>query len=177
MSINLSEETVSSRVVAEGRRLLFREDKVRLSNGVISHREIIVHPKAVVILPLLDDGRVVLIRQYRTAAQQVMLEVPAGVIESGEDPEFAAQRELREETGYASDHMVPLFQGFPTPGFCTEYMYFFVANQLRSDPLTADFDEMIETVALSVDEAIALVANGGILDLKTIAALYAVRSR
>ena len=172
---NLNETQLSSTVIASGRRLTFREDEIRLPNGVVSRREIIEHPEAVVIVPILAPGKIVLIRQFRTAARKVLLEIPAGLIETGEVPVVAAQRELREETGFRAGALLPLFDGFPTPGFCTEFMYFFLAQDLTKDPLEGDFDEMIDPIVMDVVDALALVGSGGIVDLKTIAALYAVR--
>jgi ADP-ribose pyrophosphatase len=175
MSTNLDETQLSSTVIASGRRLTYREDEIRLPNGVVSRREIIEHPEAVVIVPILAPGKIVLIRQFRTAARKVLLEIPGGLIETGEVPVVAAQRELREETGFRAGSLSPLFDGFPTPGFCTEFMHFFLAQELTEDPLSGDFDEMIDPIVMDVVDALALVGSGGIVDLKTIAALYAVR--
>lgn len=175
MLTELNEEVLSSRVIASGKRLTYREDEVRLPNGVIGRREVVEHPEAVVVIPIVAPGKVLLIRQYRTAAKRVMLEVPAGLIESGEIPLDAAQRELREETGFRASVLRPLFNGFPTPGFCTEFMYFFCGTGLSPDPLVADIDEIIAPVVMALDEALGLVATGAIVDLKTIAALYAVQ--
>ena len=176
MSTDLYEQQMKSTVIASGRRLTYREDEVRLPNGVVSRREIIEHPEAVVIVPLTSSGKIVLIKQFRTAAAQVLIEVPAGLIEPGEAPLVAAQRELREETGFRAGSLEPLFGAFPTPGFCTEFMHFFLARGLTLDPLESDFDEIIEPIAMDITEALALVACGKIRDLKTISAVYAVRS-
>jgi ADP-ribose pyrophosphatase len=165
------ETTLSSHYIYRGRILTLREDTVLLPSGVTATREIIEHHRAVVILPVLASGEIVLVRQFRTAANRTLLEVPAGLMEPDELPIDAANRELGEETGFVSSDMTPLFEGFPTPGFCTEYMHFFLARGLMPGSPHPDPDEIVETVILSVDAVAAAIRAKEIVDLKTIAAL------
>ncbi|NBV41657.1 NUDIX hydrolase, partial [bacterium] len=101
-------------------------------------------------------------------------EVPAGVIDADEEPLAAAQRELREETGFMAGKLEPLYEAFPTPGFCTEYMYFFKASELEYSPLSPDVDEIIQPFEVAFSEALDMIRTGRITDLKSIAAIYAL---
>ncbi len=167
----MRETTLSSHYIHRGRIVTLREDTVLLSSGMEAKREIIEHHRAVVVLPVLDNGDVVLVRQFRTAANRVLLEVPAGLMELNESAVVAAHRELGEETGFVSSDMTPLFEGFPTPGFCTEYMYFFLARELKPGAPHPDPDEIVETVTMSMTAVVAAIQSGDIVDLKTIAAV------
>jgi ADP-ribose pyrophosphatase len=167
----MHERLLSSHYIHRGRIVTLREDTVQLSSGVIAKREIVEHHRAVVVLPVLDNGDVVLVRQYRIATGRVLLEVPAGLIEIDESPIAAAHRELGEETGFVASEMQPLFEGFPTPGFCNEYMYFFLARGLTVGVPHPDADEIVETVTMSVSAVIAAIQTQEIVDLKTIAAM------
>ena len=176
MSIDQSDIIIQSTIRFKGQKLTVREDEIRVSNGIISHREIVEHPEVVVIIPMVTPSEILLIQQYRTAAGRLMIEVPAGVMEPGEIPIDAALRELREETAFGAKRLMPLFSGFPTPGFCTEYMHFFVASDLYLDPLSPDADEVIESVKLPIFEAVRRIQSGEIVDLKTIAGIFAIQS-
>jgi ADP-ribose pyrophosphatase len=167
----MRETTLSSHYIHRGRIVTLREDTVLLSSGMEAKREIVEHHRAVVVLPVLDNGDIVLVRQFRAAANRVLLEVPAGLMEPDESAVVAAHRELGEETGFVSTVMQPLFEGFPTPGFCTEYMYFFLAKGLTSGVPHPDPDEIVETVTMSMASLVSAIHAGDILDLKTIAAV------
>jgi len=167
----MRETKLSSHYIHRGRLVTLREDTVRLSSGMVAKREIVEHHRAVVVLPVLKTGDIVLVRQFRTAADRDMLEVPAGLMEPDETPMAAAHRELGEETGFVSACLTPLFEGFPTPGFCTEYMYFFLATDLTPGPPHPDPDEIVETVTMSVSGLVAAIQSRDIIDLKTIAAI------
>jgi len=167
----MNEITLSSQYIHRGRIVTLREDTVLLSSGMEAKREIVEHHRAVVVLPVLDTGEIVLVRQFRTAVGAAILEIPAGLMESNETPLEAARRELGEETGFVSACLTPLFEGFPTPGFCTEYMYFFLATELTSGAAHPDPDEIVETVTMSVSEMVAAIQARTIIDLKTIAAI------
>jgi ADP-ribose pyrophosphatase len=163
----LPEKTVQSELAFQGRLIDVRVDTVRLPNGATTTREIVVHPDVVAILPVLDDGRVVLVRQYRKAAERVLLEIPAGGIDGDETPEEAVRREMIEETGYRVGGLELLHTFYTSPGFTTEKMYLFRATQLVPGQATEETDQ-IEVVLLSPAEAMERVRSGEIADAKTI---------
>ena len=134
-------------------------------------REVVVHPGAVAILPVLDDGRVVLIRNYRFATDQELLELPAGTLEPDEPPERCALRELEEETGYRAGRLEPLCEFYTTPGICTERMWVFVATRLTETRQNLQGAEEIRVVIMAGDQVRQMLREGRIEDGKTIAAL------
>ena len=134
-------------------------------------REVVVHPGAVTILPLLDDGRIVLIRNQRLTIGQELLELPAGTLEPGEPPRDCALRELEEETGYRADTISPLCEFYTTPGICTERMWVFVARDLTHTQQNLQGAEQIRVCVLTIDEVRRMLRAGEIEDGKTIAAL------
>lgn len=134
-------------------------------------RQIVQHPGAVVILPLLDDGRVVLIRNYRISVDEELLELPAGTLEAGEDPLACAHRELAEETGYRAGALEPLTSFFASPGFLTERMYLFLATQLESGHTALEQGEEIQTLLVPWETALGMARDGEIHDAKTLVGL------
>lgn len=138
-------------------------------------REFVAHPGAVVLLPLLDGDRVVMIRNYRFAVGKHLLELPAGTMEIGEEPRFCAARELEEETGYTSDDIQPLCEFYSSPGITDELMRVFVARQLRRGSQSLDETEQIEVEILSLTDAWQATMDGRIVDAKSIAALHVYR--
>ncbi len=141
-----------------------------LESGQLHHREVIQHPGAVVVIPMLDDGRLCLIRNYRVAVDRTLLEFPAGTLEAGEAPQETARRELLEETGFRCQQMMPLGEFFMSPGILNERMRVFVARQLDAQSPVREVGEEIENVVLSGAEVDRAVAENAILDAKTIAA-------
>jgi len=168
-------QLLESRVIHQGRKIAVRLDRVRLPGGGEGTQDVIVHPGAVAVVPLLADGRVVLIRQWRHAVGQWLLEVPAGTLEPGEEPADCARRELREEAGYEAAEMTPLVTFYTTPGFTDELMYGFVARDLTPAAGDQDADEVIETAEVDGAEALAMCLDGRILDGKTLAILLAAQ--
>ena len=167
---------LSSRLVYEGRIFDVTVDRVRLPHGRDADLEIVRHDGSVVLIPVADEGRVLLVRQYRYAAGRFLWELPAGSLEVGEDRDAAASRECQEELGLVPGCLERLLTLYPTPGFCTETMTYYRATGLRppgpGDPEAhQDEDESIEVRAFSVDEIRAMVASGEIADLKTVAGL------
>jgi ADP-ribose pyrophosphatase len=134
-------------------------------------REIVRHPGAVVIVPVLADGRLVLIRNYRIAVDDRLWELPAGKLEEGEEPQRAAGRELEEETGYRAGRIRPLTAFFTSPGFADELIHAFIAEDLTFVGQNLEPGEQIEAEALGRDEVLAMIADGRIRDGKTIAAV------
>ena len=165
----LHETVVATRRVFEGKIVSLRVDDVELPNGARSKREVVEHADSVAIVPVLDDGRIVLVRQFRLPAGGVLLEIPAGVVDRGEEPAESAQRELAEEIGYESGRLEPLFSMYLAPGYCSELIHLFVAAELTPARRPADADEFIEPTVVTPQEARALIYDGTIRDAKTIA--------
>jgi len=130
-----------------------------------------VHPGAVVILPILSDGRIVLIRQHRIAVEENLIELPAGTIEPGEEPIVTARRELMEETGYRANDLIPVLKFYTSPGFVKEEMRLFKATKLTAGPMSLDEDEKIEPLLVTLPQAMKMVLSGEIRDAKTIVAI------
>jgi len=140
-------------------------------DGTRHAREIVRHPGAVVILPFLDDGRVVLIRNYRVAVDERLVELPAGTLDRGEDPQVAAQRELAEETGYHAGAMQHLLTFCMSPGILDEKMHLYIARGLAAGDMAPEQGEDIEPFACSWDEALSMIERGEIRDAKTLVGL------
>ena len=166
-----AEQQLSSKPIFDGKIVRLRVDTVLLPNGNESTREIVDHDNAVVIVPVDSDDNVLLVRQYRYPAEETLLEAPAGLIDDSEDPDDAAQRELREETGYASRSLRPMGGFWSSPGFCTEFMYAYLARDLVASRLSPDEDEFIEVERQPISRIPQLIRLGEIRDAKTIAAL------
>lgn len=164
------EPTIKSETVFSGRLVTLKQETVRLPSGSTTEREIVVHPNVVAVLPVLPDGRLVMVRQYRKAVERVLLEIPAGGIESGESPEQAARREMQEETGYTMGELTPLAAFYTSPGFTTEFMYLFKAHDLTPGTPTEVTDQL-EIELLSPEAAHQAIGDGQIADAKTLLAL------
>lgn len=161
-------DKVKSRYVYRGRVIAVRVDE--LVDGRV--REVVEHRGSVAILPILDDNRVILERQYRYVIGRELIEVPAGMIEEGESIEDAAQRELMEETGYKAGRLEYMGRCYMTPGYCNELIHFFIARDLeRVANTNMDEDEEIELMIISMDEAIRKALADEIEDAKTLYAL------
>jgi ADP-ribose pyrophosphatase len=141
-------------------------------SGKQLERHIIVHPGAVVILPILHDGRIVMIRQHRVAVDETLIELPAGTLEPNEQPIATARRELIEETGYVAKTMTSIMTFFASPGFVREEMFLFKATDLIAGPTDMEDGEKIETIIIDLAEAIQMIDKGEIKDAKTIIGLY-----
>lgn len=154
--------------------------KTRVSPAGVSHtREYIEHPGAVTIVPVLPDGRLCFVQNYRLAVGQSLLELPAGTLDPGEAPVATAERELAEETGYLAGRLEPLLEFFVSPGILNERMHVFLATELREGPPHREATEEIENVLLALPEALERLDRGEIRDAKSVAALlfYARRDR
>jgi ADP-ribose pyrophosphatase len=152
-------------------------DNVRLGNGSVREREVVEHPGAVAVLPLLPGGRVVLVRQYRHAVGRTLLEVPAGTREPGEEPEETARRELEEETGYRAGSLEFLVRFFASPGWAAEELEVYVARDPEPGASRQEADEDLSLVEVSLDGFESLIASGEIADAKTILTLLALTGR
>lgn len=135
-------------------------------------REVVRHPGGVVVIAELEDGRIPFVRQLRYPMDRPLLELPAGKIDPGEDPERGAAREMEEETGYRPRRMTHVFDFYSTPGFCDELLHLYHSDSLERVPRRLDADEDIDLAFLGLDEAIEMGCRGEILDAKTLVALY-----
>ena len=164
-------EIIKQESIYNGKIINVHVDTVLLPDGREVSREIVVHNGAVVIVPIDQDDNVLLVRQYRHAAGESVLEAPAGMLEDSESPAECAQRELREEVGYASTNLRALGGWWSAPGFCTEFIYAYLARNLVENSLPADDDEDIQLERLPISRIPQLIRVGEIQDAKTIAAL------
>jgi ADP-ribose pyrophosphatase len=144
---------------------------VRLPNGHLCDLELIRHPGAAAVVPVDDDGEVVLVRQYRHAVGDWLLEVPAGKLDSGEPPEQCAARELEEETGLRASALIPLGSIWTTPGFTDERIWLFLAQGLVPTRQALQRDEVLRVERMPLRDAVALAEGGGIADAKSVCAL------
>ena len=177
----LIERLVDRQVLSGGTYLSFARDIVVSGDGRRHSRELVLHPGAVAIAAILADRRILLVRQYRHAAGEVLLEVPAGTLDrlddgSTEEPSSAASRELLEETGHRAATWRPLSKFFTAPGFASELMHVFLATDVERDAAWKgpDPDERLQLVTPTFDEALRMAGDGRIRDAKTLVALYAV---
>lgn len=168
---HLREHALSGRVVHAGGFLELREDQVRLPDGSTASREYVRHPGAVAIVPLLDDGRLVLERQFRYPVGQVLLELPAGKLDAGESPLRCAQRELLEETGYSAGEWAHAGLIHIAPAYSTETIEIWFARELRAGTQCLDAGEFIELSLLTQAELEQHAARGEITDVKTLIGL------
>ena len=162
---------VDRRWIYQGRLVQLQLETYQLENKT-KVAEIIHHAGAVVILPIDEKGRILFVKQWRRAAKEILMELPAGTLEANELPHVCAERELREETGFGAKTLTALGGFFSAPGFCTEYLHFFVAENLHSSPLPLDDDEGIDLIPTSLEHAIQMIENNQIRDAKTIAGLF-----
>lgn len=168
--MDLTEKMLEHQTIFQGRIMTIQVDKVRLPNGKEAGREVCRHPGGVAVLPLAQDGTVTLVRQYRYPIARLLLELPAGKLERGEDPFPAAQRELSEETGFTAGEWTDLGSMYSSPGFCDEKLYLYLARDLTGASSHPDEDEFLDTVVMPFDELLERVLSGEIDDAKTVAA-------
>ncbi len=152
---------------------IFRVERTTqvMPDGSEHERQVVRHPGAVVILPLLDDGRICLLRNFRAAVGERLIELPAGTLEVGEDPARAARRELAEETGYRAGRIEPLLTFFSSPGIFDERMHLFLADRLQPGETALEAGEDIESLLCTREEALEMVRRGEIRDAKTLVGL------
>ena len=175
--MELYEKTIETRRIHEGRIINLREDTVELPNGRLGKREIIEHNGAVCVVPVLPDGRIITVRQYRIACGEPLLEIPAGGLNQGEDPADCARRELLEETGQVAGTLSHLFSCFLAPGYSSELIHCFLAEDLVEGSGTPDEDENLNVEIYTLEELLAMCDDGRIKDAKTLATLNAVYRR
>lgn len=174
---DLHEDTVGSERLYEGRILNLRRDTQRLADGREATREVAEHAPAVVVLAFDEEGRIAFVRQWRSPVGGPLLELPAGVVEEGEDPAACAARELQEEAGLRPGSLEPLPSFYVAPGWTDEYLHGFLARDCVAAPLPPDPDERILVEYYTLGEAMDLVGEGAIIDAKSIVCLQALALR
>ncbi len=165
------ERTLSSQLIYEGRAVKLRVDTVKMASGRETTREIVEHSDCVAIIAVDADDNVLLVNQFRKPIEKELLEIPAGGIEPGEDPETTVRREMREETGYLPRKVERLGGFYSTPGYCTEYLYLYLATDLIPGQLHAEDTENISLVRVPVSQIPSRITSGSICDAKSIAGL------
>jgi ADP-ribose pyrophosphatase len=171
------ETVLHTEEVYRGRVINLSVLEVRLPDGSQTRRELVRHPGAVAMVALDEAKHVLLVRQYRIAADRVMLEIPAGTLRDNEPPEACAERELQEETGYRPGKLERIGGMFVAPGYTTEFIHLYLATDLHESRLELDDDEFIEVERVPLADAIAMIERGDLIDGKSIAALLQVARR
>jgi ADP-ribose pyrophosphatase len=167
------EQRISSRRVYEGKVLNLRVDEVRMENGTIAIREVVEHRGAAAIVPVLERGNVLLVRQYRYPIEENLVEIPAGTLQDNENPEACAIRELEEETGYRPGKIMKLAACFVAPGYSTEKIHIYLAQDLTKTQTKLDEDEIIELERMPLPMTLDKIRTGEIRDAKSIVGLQA----
>jgi ADP-ribose pyrophosphatase len=173
----LPREQIQSQSIFRGAVFEVVRDQLREENGVEIVREIVRHSGGAGCLPLFDDGRIALVKQYRHPARRELLEIPAGKIESDETPMACARRELEQEIGFRAGRIEALAEFYSTPGFCEERLYVYLATDLQPVEQNLDHDEFVEVVYLPFTEAVMMAERGEFEDSKTIIALLLAAQR
>lgn len=170
---------IREEIIYTGRILDLAREVHKMPDNRESGFEIIRHPGGAAALPILDDGRLLLIRQFRPAAQDYIYEIPAGRLEIGEDAADCVERELEEEVGYRPQQLESLGYVYSSVGFCNEQIYLFIATELKQTQTAHEPDEFIEPLVVTLDEALEMISTGKITDAKTQIALlrYAILNR
>lgn len=174
---NYEEKTIATKSIYNGKIISLQIDDVELPDGNHAKRELVKHPGAVALIPITDEGKIILVKQYRKALERTLVEIPAGRIEPNEDPKITAIRELEEETGFGTKHITYLQSFATSPGFADEVIHLYVAQELYTidHPAEGDEDEFIEILELTIEQAEEMVATGEIYDAKTAFAVLYVK--
>lgn len=172
--MEFEEKTLSSEYVFRGKVIDVKRDDILVSNGHKSIREVVEHSGGVVILAI-KDGKILTVNQFRYPIKTTSIELPAGKLEVGEDPDFASKRELEEETGYIAKNWKSLGYIYTSVGFCNEKLYLYLATDLEYKQVNPDEDEIIEAKECPIKEVFEMIDNGKINDAKTLCALLRAR--
>ena len=171
-------KVIDSQTCFEGYILDIHRDRIEFENGLQADRELVVkHHEAAAVIAVDNEGNLLMVKQYRYGTGFEMLEIPAGLMDPGEDHETCAARELQEETGMKANRLTRLFDYYATPGYCTEKIVFYLAQDLEPAEQHLDDDEFLTVHKVPIQEAVQMVADGTITDGKTIAAVFAAWSR
>ncbi|AHM56515.1 ADP-ribose pyrophosphatase NudF [Peptoclostridium acidaminophilum DSM 3953] len=167
----IKEETMNSEIIYNGKIVNLRIDTVELPQQKYSKREIVEHPGGVAVIAITDDGEVIMVRQYRKAVEDAVLEIPAGKLDPGEDPRECAARELKEETGYEADTLEHLVDFYSSPGFTNEKIHIYLARGLRDGLAQPDENEYIDIELYSMQSLLDMASKNMIKDAKSLVAL------
>ena len=162
------EKQVETNTVYQGLIVDIRRDVALLQNGNHAHREVVVHPGGVGIVPITKDNKVLMVRQYRYPMEEELLEIPAGKLDEGEDPFECAVRELSEETGCSAGTFVDLGAMYPSPGFCRETLHMYLALDLEYGEMHLDHNELLSVEAIEIDELMEMIMDNKLPDAKSI---------
>ena len=173
--MTFEEKTIKSEMIYEGKILNLRRDQVTTVNGT-SYREIIEHNGAVAVAAITDQGNMVMVKQYRKPTERVVLEVPAGKIDPGEEPLSAAKRELKEETGYTAGSIMHLSGFYPSVAYCKEVIYLYLCTDLVPGETHFDDNEALDIEEYHIDDLYNMVMRGKLEDAKSIIAILMVKS-
>lgn len=171
MNAKFHEKTITTKEIYNGKVFDIIKDEVELSTGKKSIREVAMHPGGVVVVAQKDKDTILLVKQFRYPIKEVSLELPAGKLERGEDPDLAAARELEEETGFVGKTWKSLGYIYTTPGFCDEKLYLYYATDLEFTKQNPDEGEIIDYFEFKIEDVFKMIKNGEINDSKTICAL------
>jgi len=163
--------SIRSKELYKGKIFSLRRDTIQFDEHPPHDWDIIVHPGAVAMIPINDKGNLLLIQQWRRAIEKIIYELPAGCLDENEAPLACADRELQEEIGYKAKTFISFGGFYSAPGFCTEYLYLFLAKDLIESSLPGDIHEAIDVIEVSLDQALNWIEQGKIEDVKTIAGI------
>ncbi|MCY7833813.1 ADP-ribose pyrophosphatase [Bacillus spizizenii] len=166
---SLEEKTISKEQIFSGKVIDLYVEDVELPNGKTSKREIVKHPGAVAILAVTDEGKIIMVKQFRKPLERAIVEIPAGKLEKGEEPEYTALRELEEETGYTAKKLTKITAFYTSPGFADEIVHVFLAEELSvlEEKRALDEDEFVEVMEVTLEDALKLVESREVYDAKT----------
>jgi ADP-ribose pyrophosphatase len=168
----MTPRTINSRQQYQGPVFTIRTDTVSWPDGRQADYDVVQHPGSVTLVPLDDSGQIWFVRQYRHPVGRILLELPAGTLENGEEPAACAERECREEIGVRPGELLSIGRVLLAPGYSSETSHLFLARDLQPAPLPADADEDIQVEKWAIDDIVEMVASGGLLDAKSLAALW-----
>lgn len=166
------EKTMKSDKLYEGKIVNLRIDTVELPDKKYSKREIVEHPGGVAVIPVTEDNKLVLVKQFRKPVERFLYEIPAGKLEINEEPRETAVRELKEETGYTANKLSYLYEFYTSPGFSNEKIYLFLGEDLVEGEAEPDSGEFIESESIAIEDLLKMIDRGEILDAKTIMGIY-----
>ena len=169
------EKQIKTKTVYEGIVVNVRRDIVALQNGNESEREVVEHPGGVGIVPVTSDNKILMVRQYRYPMEEEVLEIPAGKLDAGEDPFECAKRELSEETGCTAGKYVGLGKIYPSPGFCRETLYLYLALDLKQGEMHLDENELLSVEEVEIDTLVDMIMKNKLHDAKTVVGVLKAR--
>ena len=173
----MKEKLLSSKLAYKGKIFNIHQDKVETPSGYITYRDILIHHGAATAVPLTENNEVILVKQYRHATGDILLEIPAGGLKPKEDPKDCIIRELQEEIGLKPKYIEHLYSIYLAPGYSSEYLHVYLAKDFEKAKLPADIDENLEVVKIKLEDLVKMITTGEIKDAKTIAAILTVYTK